>query len=106
MRRGVALGKLQRVRDQFAEISHAVSGLTAPLRVLPFECPRPDDFLRDLRGALEQNFARWRNQYGGTKSSEAKRLEELADKNRRLKELVLEQAVDNATLKEIAKGNF
>jgi transposase-like protein len=44
----------------------------------------------------EQTFHRWRNQYGGMKSSEAKRL----------KELVAEQALDNAMLKEIASGNW
>ncbi|MEZ6196822.1 MAG: transposase [Planctomycetota bacterium] len=59
-----------------------------------------------LIGVSEQTFARWRNQYGGMKGSDAKRLKELEDENRRLKKLVAEQALDNAMLKDIARGNF
>ena len=54
----------------------------------------------------EQTFARWRNQFGGMKASEAKRLKELEEENRRLKKLVADQALDIDMLKEIAKGNF
>ncbi|MEZ6196800.1 MAG: transposase [Planctomycetota bacterium] len=59
-----------------------------------------------LIGVSEQSFARWRNQYGGMKGSDAKRLKELEDENRRLMKLVAEQALDNAMLKDIARGNF
>jgi len=54
----------------------------------------------------EQTFHRWRNQYGGMKANQAKRLKELEQENARLKKLVAEQALDNAMLKEIAKGEF
>ena len=40
------------------------------------------------------------------KGSEAKRLKELEEQNRRLKKLVADQALDIDMLKEIAKGNF
>ncbi|MEZ6194500.1 MAG: IS3 family transposase [Planctomycetota bacterium] len=59
-----------------------------------------------LIGVSEQTFARWRNQYGGMKGSDAKRLKELEDENRRLKKLVAEQALDNAMLKDIAPGKL
>lgn len=54
----------------------------------------------------EATFHRWRNQYGGMKGPEMKRLKELESENRRLKRLVADQALDNQILKEAAKGNF
>ena len=51
-------------------------------------------------GVSEQTFDRWRNQYGGMKAEEAKRLKELEVENARLKRLVAEQAIDLSILKE------
>jgi transposase-like protein len=53
----------------------------------------------------EATLSRWRSQYGGMKSEEAKRLKQLEDENGRLKKLVADQALDIQMLKEIAKGN-
>ncbi len=52
----------------------------------------------------EATFHRWRNQYGGMKAEEAKRLKELEIENARLKKLVADLSLDNAMLKEIVKG--
>lgn len=57
-------------------------------------------------GVSEQTFARWRNQYGGMKGPEMKRLKELEQENARLKKLVADQALDIDMLKEINKGDF
>jgi transposase-like protein len=54
----------------------------------------------------EQTYHRWRNQYGGMKASEAKRLKELEIENTRLKKLVADLSLDNAMLKEVAKGEW
>jgi transposase-like protein len=54
----------------------------------------------------EQTFHRWRNQYGGMKADDAKRLKELERENARLKHIVADQVLDIAMLKEVAKGNF
>lgn len=54
----------------------------------------------------EATFQRWRNQYGGMKSAEAKRLRELDEENKRLKKLLAEAELDKAILKEALKGNF
>ena len=54
----------------------------------------------------EQTFHRWRNQYGGMKSEEARRLKELEDENKRLKKLLAEAELDKAILKEALKGNY
>jgi putative transposase len=54
----------------------------------------------------EQTFHRWRNQYGGMKSGEAKRLKELEDENKRLKKVVAELTLDKDILQEALKGNY
>lgn len=57
-------------------------------------------------GVAEQTFHRWRNQYGGMKAQDAKRLKELERENARLKKVVAEQALDNAMLKELNSGKW
>jgi transposase-like protein len=49
----------------------------------------------------EATYHRWRNQYGGMKSEEAKRLMKLEEENARLKKLLAEAMLDNAVLKDI-----
>lgn len=53
----------------------------------------------------EATLSRWRSQYGGMKSEEAKRLKVLEEENNRLKRIVADQALDISMLKEITKGN-
>ena len=59
------------------------------------------EVIRDL-GVSEQTYYRWRREYGGMKTSQAKRLKELEKENQRLNDLT----VDNMILKEASKGNF
>jgi putative transposase len=54
----------------------------------------------------EQTFHRWRNQYGGMKADDVKRLKELERENGRLKAIVADQALENRALKEISSGNW
>jgi putative transposase len=54
----------------------------------------------------EQTFHRWRNQYGGMKADDAKRLKELEKENARLKRIVADQALDIDMLKELNRGNW
>ena len=54
----------------------------------------------------EATYHRWRNQYGGMKAEEARRLKELEVENTRLKKMVAELMLDKAMLKELAEGNF
>jgi putative transposase len=54
----------------------------------------------------EQTYHRWRNQYGGLKADDAKRLKELGNENTRLKRIVADKELEIDALKEIAKGNF
>ena len=53
----------------------------------------------------EATLHRWRNQYGGMKAGEAKRLKELEQENARLKTLVADLSLDKQILKEAARPN-
>ena len=53
-----------------------------------------------------QTIVRWRNEYGGLKVEQAKKLKELEKENARLKRIVADQALDMAVLKDVASGNF
>jgi transposase-like protein len=54
----------------------------------------------------EQTYYRWRKEYGGLKTDQAKRFRELEKENSRLKKLVADMALDNDILREAASGNF
>lgn len=49
---------------------------------------------------------RWKNQYGGMKANDAKKLKVLERENQRLKKIVADQALDIDMLKGLAEGNF
>jgi hypothetical protein len=54
----------------------------------------------------ESTYLRWRNQNGGMKAEEAKRHKELHEENKKLKEIVAEQALDIKMLRHITTGNW
>lgn len=54
----------------------------------------------------EATYHRWRNQYGGMKAEEARRLKELEEENRRLKEIVAEKELDIKMLKYVTEKNW
>jgi putative transposase len=54
----------------------------------------------------ENTYHRWRNQFGGMKADDAKRLKELERENARLKRIVADQVLENQALKEISRGNW
>ena len=54
----------------------------------------------------EQTYYRWRKEYGGLRSDQARRFKELERENVRLKKLVAELSLDKAILKEAASPNF
>jgi transposase-like protein len=57
-------------------------------------------------GVAEHTYYRWRREYGGLRLDQAKRMKEMEKENTRLKKLVADLPLDNAILKEVAKGNF
>ena len=56
-------------------------------------------------GVTEQTYYRWRRGYGGMGVEQARRLKELEKENSRLKRLVADLSLDNAILKEAARGD-
>jgi len=57
-------------------------------------------------GVSDFTYYRWRKEYGGMRVDQARRLKELEQENARLKKVVADFALDNAILKEAARGNF
>ena len=62
------------------------------------------DVCRKL-GIAQNTYYRWRNQLGGMKADEMKRLKDLEKENARLKALVADLSLDKAILQEAARGN-
>src|SRR5947208_3746496 len=58
-----------------------------------------------MHGISSATFYKWKGKYGGLEVSDAKRLKTLEDENVKLKKLLAEAMLDNATLKEIAAKN-
>ncbi len=63
------------------------------------------DVARHLE-VTEATYHRWRNQYGGMKADDAKRLRELERENTRLKRLVADKELEIDALREISRGNW
>ncbi len=61
--------------------------------------------LRQLN-VTEATYYRWRNQFGGLKAEDAKKLKHLEKQNLALKKLSAEAELEKAVLKELAEGNF
>ena len=57
-------------------------------------------------GICEQTYYRWKAKYGGLEVSEARRLRQLEEENRRLKQMVAEQALDIQALKAVLGKKF
>ena len=57
-------------------------------------------------GISDATFYKWRSKYGGMDVSDARKLKALEDENTKLKRLLAEQVMDNATLKEMLSKNF
>ena len=54
----------------------------------------------------EQTFYRWQSKYAGMGTSELQRLKPLEDENRRLKQMVADQALDIQGMKTIIEGKY
>ena len=54
----------------------------------------------------EVTYYRWRNEYGGLKGDQVKRLKELEVENTRLRRAVSDLTLEKLILREAASGNF
>ena len=57
-------------------------------------------------GIAEGTYYRWKAKYGGMEVSDAKRLKQVEDENRRLKRIIADQALDIQMLKDVASKNW
>jgi putative transposase len=63
------------------------------------------DAVRSI-GVTEVTYYRWRNEYGGLKGDQVKRLKELEAENTRLRRAISDLTLDKLILQEAARGNF
>ena len=70
------------------------------------EAGRPTAEVCRKHGISGATFYKWKAKFGGIAVSDAKRLKTFEDENRKLKKLLTEQVIDNATLKEMLTKNF
>jgi transposase-like protein len=87
---------------------HSAEEIVGKLRQADVELGRGKSVAEVCRllGVTEPTYYRWRKEYGGLKTDQAKRLKELEKENARLKRLLADAELDKAILKEAASGNF
>jgi len=59
-----------------------------------------------MHGISDATFYNWRKKYGGMEVSEAKRLKQLEDENRKLKQMLAEALLDNKILKDVVSKKW
>ena len=86
---------------------HTAEQIVAKLREAEVELARGQALGEVARkvGITEQTYYRWRKEYGGLRTDQARRLRELEKENTRLKKLVADQDLDMAILREAAHPN-
>jgi len=63
------------------------------------------DAVRQI-GVSEVTYYRWRQEFGGLKTEQVKRLKELETENSRLRKAVSDLTLDKLILQEAARGNY
>ena len=87
---------------------HTAEEIVAKLRqveVLTAQGRTVAEAIRSI-GVTEVTFYRWRQEYGGLKGDQVKRLKELEAENTRLRRAVADLTVEKLILREAAAGNF
>ncbi len=87
---------------------HKPEEIVAPLRqvdVLVSQGQSGADAIRTI-GVTEVTYYRWRQEYGGLKSDQIKRMKELETENQRLRKAIADLTLDKLILQEAARGNF
>jgi putative transposase len=88
--------------------NYTTEQIIVKLREVELFCGQGKTIAEAVRQAeiSEQTYYRWRKEYGGMTTSDAKRLKELEKENARLKKLVADLSLDNAILKDVNSKNF
>ena len=87
---------------------YTVEQIIVKLREVEIHCGQGKTIAEAVRmiGVTEQTYYRWRKEYGGMATSEAKRLKELEKENTRLKKIVADLSLQNYVLREVHSKNF
>lgn len=89
-------------------IKHSMEQIIAKLRkaeILFAEGKSIDEVAKTIQ-VTKHTYYRWKKEYDGLQSEQARRLKDLEKENARLKKIVADLSLDNDVLKEINKGNF
>lgn len=91
-----------------AKKNYTVEQIIIKLREIEVLCGQGKTIGEAARQAeiTEQTYYRWRKEYGGMNTFDAKKLKELEKENARLKKLVADLSLDNAILKDVNSKNF
>jgi septal ring factor EnvC (AmiA/AmiB activator) len=84
--------------EQIVTLLRQIEVLMAQGKPTPVAC-------RDA-GVSLQSFYRWRKEYGGLETDQAKRMKDLERENVRLKRLVADLSLEKQVLKDVASGNL
>jgi len=87
---------------------HSAEQIIAKLRTVEVQISKGRTTAQAAKkiGVTEQTYYRWRKEYGGLRTDQAKRLKTLEKENARLKRLLADAELDKAILQEAASGNF
>jgi putative transposase len=87
---------------------HSAEEIIQHLRTVEIEQSKGTTFEECARkvGVTPITLSRWKEEYGGLRVDQAKRLKELEIENSRLKKIVANQVLDLSILKEVASGNY
>jgi len=95
-------------RDEMARKRHTAEEIVAKLRqvdVLTSQGRPVAEAVRSI-GVTEVTYYRWRQEYGGLKGDQVKRLKELEAENNRLRRAISDLTLDKTILAEAARGNY
>ena len=87
---------------------HKPEEIVAKLRqvhVLTSQGQSVADAIRSI-GVTEVTYYRWRQEFGGLKSDQVKRLKDLETENARLRRAISDLTLDKLILQEAARGNY
>ena len=87
---------------------HKPEEIVAKLRRWTCWCHKGRSVAEAIRsiGVTEVTYYRWRQEFGGLKSDQVKRLKELETENNRLRRAVSDLTLDKLILQEAARGNY
>lgn len=91
-----------------ARKNYTTEQIIVKLREIELMCSQGKTIAEAARQSeiTEQTYYRWRKEYGGMDTGDAKRMKALEKENVRLKKIIAEQALDIAILKDVNSKNF